>query len=147
MPQQLICGDRIYILGGYGATYKGVSSVLTCFLSTLLQSCMADFPKGIAVWTKIADLPVTHSTCVSLDGQLLAIGGVEITDKPACTTAVYMYISISNTWEIISHMHVARCHCYAAVLPDNRLMVVGGKSDPLSFGDINAVEFATVTNQ
>ena len=138
-----ICGDRLYVLGGYGPTYEGVMSVLTCSLSTLLQSCSADFPDSIEVWTRIADLPVTNSTCVSLNGRLLAIGGIELTDQPACTTAVYMYNSTANAWEIVSHMQVARSHCYAAVLPDNRLMVVGGKCDPKG-NKINEVEFATM---
>lgn len=139
-----ICGDRIYILGGCGVAYEGVTSVLTCSLSTLLQSCNEEFPHNITVWSKIADLPVIHSTCVSMDGRLLAIGGIEIVDEPARTTAVYMYVPTSNTWEIVSHMQVARSHCYAAVLPDNRLMVVGGKCDPKG-NKTDTVEFATTS--
>ena len=139
-----ICGDRIYILGGYGATYEGETSVLTCSLSTLLQSCSMDFPDGVPVWSKVADLPVTNSTCVSLNGRLLAIGGIEMGEKPACTTAVYMYNSTANSWEVVSHMQEARSHCYATVLPDNQLMVVGGKCDHKGT-KTNMVEFATTS--
>ena len=140
-----IYGDRIYILGGNGATFDGLISVFTCSLSTLLQSCSMDFPDGVTVWSKIADLPVTNSTCVSLNGRLLAIGGIETGENnPACTTAVYMYNSIANSWEIVSHMQEARSHCYATVLPDNQLMVVGGQSDPKGT-KTNTVEFATTS--
>ena len=137
-----ICGDRVYILGGNGAAYEGVTSVFTCSLSTLLQSCGEDFQESTIVWSQVANLPVIHSTCVSMDGRLLAIGGIEIAEEPTCTTAVYMYISSSNTWEIVSHMQVARSHCYAAVLPDNQLMVVGGRCDPKG-AKTNTIEFAT----
>lgn len=139
-----ICGDRIYILGGYGATFEGVTSVFTCSLTTLVQSCSMDFPDGITVWSKIADLPVTNSTCVSFNGRLLAIGGIEIRETPACTTAVYMYSLITNSWEIVSHMQEARSHCYAAVLPNNQLTVVGGQCD-LKGTKTNTVEFATAS--
>ena len=136
-----ICGDRVYIIGGYGATFEGVTSVITCSLSTLLQSCSMDFPDDVAVWNRIADLPVTNSTCVSLNGRLLAVGGVE---NSTCTSAVYMYNSIANSWEVISHMQKARSHCYAAVLPDNQLMVVGGQCDPKG-NKTSTVEFASTT--
>ena len=136
-----ICGDRIYMLGGNGATFDGLTSVFTCSLSTLLQSCSMDFPDSIIVWSKIADLPVTNSTCVSLNGRLLAIGGIEIGNNRTCTTAVYMYNSIANSWDVVSHMQEARSHCYATVLPDNQLMVVGGQCDPKGT-KINTVEFA-----
>ena len=139
-----ISGDRIYILGGYGAAYEGVTSVFTCSLSTLLQSCNTDFPDGVSVWSKVADLPVTNSTCVSINGRLLAIGGIESGDRPTCTTAVYMYSSTADTWEVISHMQVARSHCYVAILPDNQVMVVGGRCDPKG-SKTNAVEFATTS--
>ena len=75
-----------------------------------------DFPDGAIVWSKTAELPVTNSTCVALDGRLLAIGGIEMGEKPACTT----------------------------VLPDNQLMVVGGKCD-LKGTKTNTVEFATTS--
>ena len=138
-----ICGDCIYMLGGNGATFDGLTSVFMCSLSTLLQSCSMDFPDGVIVWSKIADLPVTNSTCVSLNGRLLSIGGIETGENnPVCTTAVYMYNLLANSWEIVSHMQEARSHCYATVLPDNQLMVVGGQCDPKGT-KTNTVEFAT----
>jgi len=49
------------------------------------------------------DLPVKRSTCVTLNGQVLAIGG-----SSSCLTSdmdsVYIYNTAANSWEIISHM-------------------------------------------
>ena len=92
-----------------------------------------------STWKQIEDLPITESTCVSLHGQLLAVGGRESASKS--TTAVYKYNVITRCWEVISHMTSARHLCFAAVLPGNRLMVAGGESDKLE--NITTVEVAT----
>ena len=142
-----VCGDQIYMLGGTEDCYY-VKSVYTCSVSALLQSCVSNSLEAkiqrtsledkAGVWRQIADLPVTQSTCESFHGRLLAVGGSE-SGKP--TTAVYMYNSTINSWEIISHMTTGRRRCFTAVLPDNRLMVVGGYT---RHGSTNLVELAIV---
>ena len=110
----------------------------TCSVSTLLQSCVPssleatdlktkkslEDTKAASVWRQVADLPVVRSTCESFHGQLLAIGGEM--DSGESTTAVYMYNSTTEYWEIISHMTTGRWNCFTAVLPNDQLMVVGG---------------------
>ena len=130
-------GDRIYLLGGLTEKdNKFTKSVYTCSASALFQSCVqnsvqssleaelerATLVKKASTWRQVASLSVTQSTCESFHGQLLAIGGYD------SATAVYMYNSTANSWEVISHMTTARYHCFTAVLPDNQLMVVGGYS-------------------
>ena len=44
-------------------------------------------------------------------------------------------------WEIVSHMTTGWSCCFTALLPDNRLMVMGGHTDG---GVTDAVELATV---
>ena len=128
-----LCGDKVYMLGGW--VQSGPSkSVFTCSLAALLKSCqphslgvglktlsLARKPK---VWHQLADILVTLSTCASLHGQLLAVGGCDSDDKE--TTAIHMYNTTTNSWEIISHMTTPRCQCLVAVFPHNELMVVGG---------------------
>jgi N-acetylneuraminic acid mutarotase len=142
-----ICGDQLYMLGGTTVSY--VKSAYTCSVSALLQSCVpssmeAKFQRTsledkASVWRQTTDLPVTLSSCESFHGRLLAVGGYE---SDEVTTAVYMYNSTTNSWEIISHMTTGRCGCFTAVLPDNRLMVVGG--DINVFYTTDSVELATV---
>ena len=137
-----VCEDQLYMLGGVKSGYY-VKSVYTCSVSALLQSCAPSSLKAkfqrtsledkARVWRQVADLPVTQSTCESFHGRLLAVGGME---SGKATTAVYMYNSTTNSWEIISHMTTGRHLCFTAALPDNRLMVVGGYT--------NSVELATV---
>ena len=146
-----VCGDQLYMLGGVHKDSRA-RYVCTCSVSALLQSCVPNtlevklegtsLEDKANVWRQVADLPVTRSACESFHGRLLAFGG-RIKDSWEPTTAVYMYNSTTNSWEIINHMTTPRCDCFTAVLPDNRIMVVGGTSSE-RFICTDTVEFASV---
>ena len=138
-----LCGDQIYMLGGFNQANKYSKSVFTCSLASLLMSCQpqsllarlkAFFTK---VWHQLADTPVTLSTCTSLQGQVLAVGGCDSDDED--TTAIHMYNTTTNSWEVISHMATPRHQCLVAVLPRDKLMVVGGYDNAT-----DSVEIATI---
>ena len=133
-----VCGDHIYIL----SLEKRSKSMFTCPVSALIQSCKSRSRAN--VWNKVAAPPITDTTCVSILGRLLTIGGMDSNNKP--TTAVYMYNPDSDSWEVISHMATPRYYCFAAVLPDNQLMVVGGDTYRgwIMLGRTDSVELATV---
>ena len=144
-----LCGDQVYMLGGFYHIAQQSKSVFTCSLAALLQSCqpqslvarlktlsLASRPK---VWHQLADTPVTLSTCASLHGRLLAVGGEDSDGK--YTTAIHMYNTTTNSWEVISHMATPRCRCSVAVLPHNELMVVGGFT---ADGHTDSVEIASI---
>ena len=115
-----VCGDRVYILG--------YSSMYTCSVVTLIQSCksfLASLRKGdTGVWGEVAVPPVKCTTCVSIHCRLLAIGGMDSDRKS--TSTILIYNPSTDAWEAISHMGTSRRSCIAAVLPNNQLMVVGG---------------------
>ena len=144
-----LCGDQVYMLGGFDQNGKYSKSVFTCSLAALLQSChpqslrarlktlsLTSRPK---VWHQLADTPVALSTCASLQGQLLAVGGEDSSHK--ATTAVHMYNTTTNSWEVISHMANPRWLCLVLVLPHNELMVVGGAQ---FWNSTDTVEIATI---
>ena len=145
-----VCGDQVYMLGGVNKDFIYTKSVYTCSVSALLQSCIqsaqslernverTSLEDKVTVWKRAADLPVIRSTCESFHGRLLAVGGY-ISGK--FTTAVYLYTSTTNSWEIIGHMKTGRGDCFTAVLPDNQLVVVGGVTDG---GMSDTVEFADI---
>ena len=139
----IICGDQLYILGG-----MDTKSVYSCSLSDLFQSCRdqsASKSKAshLRTWRKLANLPIYDSTCTSLCGHLLAIGGTTTSANYSSkeTNAVHAYKPTSNSWEVISEMSMARHRCFAITLPTtNELMVVGGRS---WFCSIGSVEIAS----
>ena len=115
-----------------------------CSLQELLKSCKKSFlasfwNRDARVWKEVATPPVTLTTCVSIHGRLLAIGGEDLDQKP--TSAIHMYNSTTDSWEVISHMETPRYNYIAALLPNNQLMVVGGFT---GVGSTESVEFASV---
>ena len=144
-----ICQDRVYLLG-YDVSNKP-RSVLACSMADLLQSCQLQSLGARLetltlqeVWHRVADLPVRSSSCATLCGQLLAVGGCDDNFED-CTTAIHQYNPATNSWEVISHMPTGRSSTLVAVLPGNQLMVVGGYTH--LFGKIsrtNIVEIATL---
>ena len=142
-----LCGDQIYLLGGEDDKFTMTNTVYSCALSALLSSChdqaRAQESKGIlkkifspndslqpqiphtaCAWKRLSNLPVVHATCVSFKDKLLAVGGKD--SKGAITTAVRMYNSSTDSWEVLSDMLIGRSSCSVANLDDSRLMVVGG---------------------
>ena len=115
----VVCGDQLYVLGT-----KDSKSSYACSLSDLLQSCQpaseskAAPPRKSNIWRQLADLPLYHSTCISLYGHLLAIGRSR-SAHILCNSskAVYAYKPTTDSWEVISHMSVLRRQGFAVTLP------------------------------
>ena len=130
-----ICGDHLYMLGGWDKGFD-TKSVLTCSLTKLLQSCSETLSDP--VWCRITDVPVCHSTCAAVNGELVAVGGRDEGKKS--TTAVHKYNPTTNTWDLISNMSTARCECLVAVLPTNGMIVVGGLPPILGTNEVEIVD-------
>ena len=137
----------IYVLGGYSKTVDPIRSVYKCSLSSLLRPPTSGswrVPLATSnkapVWSKVADIPVERSTYLTFCSRILAIGGVDSRSR-SIITEVHAYNPSNNTWEVVSHMTTPRQHCFAASLPDNQLIVIGGETD--TGEKTNAVEIAT----
>ena len=133
-----VCRDRVYILGD--------SNMLTCLLNALIQPRRSFFHilfwRNVGVWEEASLPPVTGATCISIHGQLLAIGGKGRFGKP--TTAVHLYDQTMDSWMIISRMGTPRSNCIAAVFPKNLLVVMGGCEHMKRNEDNDIVEIGTV---
>ena len=153
-----ISHNKLYLLGGFDQEGK-TKSVLVCAFSDLLQSCQQIpnqsstwFQKTAErnekmqgqVWHQVADIPVYRSTCVTINDQLVAVGGfVSTQQKPfTCCSAVHKYNPETDRWEAISQMNLTRIKCFATVLPGNELMVTGGWTNEVE--DTDSIEFATI---
>ena len=130
----ITCGDTIYLAGGVNSSGHALKTVFTCSLPDLWQPetlgsrirhapFQSDKTKS-SVWKEISSLPVTRSTLATLGGHLLAIGGRG--DSKSRTTDVYRYDSQTDSWHVTSQMKNKRSRCLAVILPEDRLIVVGG---------------------
>ena len=122
-----VCGGRLYLLGG---VKKGnpTRAVFTCTLDSLLHSChqpsqTPPHTNEAGVWQRIADVPMLESTCTTLNGRVLAVGGEYSHGTP--TTDVYMYNANSDSWPHVGHMSTARRLCLVVGLRDC-IVAVGG---------------------
>ena len=138
-----ICGERLYMLGGYNHTGKA-RSVLSCSIPELLQSCQ---PQPLAgklqtapankstIWRSVADAPHYYSSCATLCGQLVAVGGMEAGKN---TEAIAVYNEKTDSWEAMGRMPTARHRALVATF-SGKLMVIGGRVEGLVQTDV--VEF------
>ena len=141
-----ICGDRLYLGGGFSSDIVGTKSVLECEVKDLLQSQPPSQASRIGVsrrpqvWREVVPLPVMLSSLVTFQGHLLAVGGtVGVGADP--TSEVREYDAATNSWNVISQMRVQRHKSLAVVLPNNTLIVCGGLT---SKGSTTSVEIASI---
>ena len=146
-----VCGGNLYLVGGFDEDGRATKSVLTCSLSALVQSAKPvtrggwlkkAFSQTEQVWRAVARFPVVRSTCASLNGQLIAVGGSDSYNKKT-TNSVYAYDPTTDRWDVISTMSTARDHCLVAVLPGNQLIVVGGFTGGTTNSMTDKVDVAT----
>ena len=130
----VVCGDQIYILGE--------TSVYTCSVTILTQPQSSSIS---GIWSEVAAPPVVETTCVSIHGRLLIIGGKPGSNKkPTTAIHIHVYNPTTDSWEVTSHMGTPRWQCIAAVLPNNQLMVVGGCIGKMNNTETNSTELAAI---
>ena len=125
-----VCGGRLYLLGGVDKNYTPTHAVFTCTLDSLLHSChppsqTPPHTNEAGVWQRIADVPTTYSTCTTLNGRVLAVGGVDSHHTSSKTADVYMYNADSDSWPLVGHMSTVRSECLVVGLRDC-IIAVGG---------------------
>ena len=136
-----VCGDHIYM------TER--NSVIMCSVPALLQSGHPKIflaqpstpPPQDPVWTTVAYHKARYSSLVSINNHLLAISGSTSEYQP--TTAVRLYDPVNNGWQTISHLSKPRRLCFAVVLQDKRIMVVGGLPSKSIDCETDTVDFAS----
>ena len=128
-----LCGDMLYLAGG--GNHPSDDSLVELRVSDLIQSCQAESQTRSTVrtvWQRITHTQVSQSTCVTLCGQLLAIGGKDSdnTDSPI----IQSYDPETGSWQVLSVLSAARARPLVVNLPDSRLMVVGGAGSKFNVG-------------
>ena len=126
-----VCEGRLYLLGGRDKNNQPTHAVFTCTLDSLIRSChppsqTPTHTSEASVWQRVADVPVRDSTCTTLNGRVLAIGGVD--SHRDRTAAVHMYNPDSNSWLVLGNMPTARSLCLLVGLRDCIIAVGGHRS-------------------
>lgn len=131
----VVCGEDIYSI--YIHRNK---RLFKCSTSDLIQSTQS---RESIIWSELECEKILRvSTYLTVCGQLISIGGIDIDSEP--TTAVTMYSSFTKKWEVIGHLNIPRSSCLAAALPNNHLFVVGGYTTLDWDDETNSVEIASI---
>ena len=123
-----ICGERLYLMGGFDETGSPTHSVLTCSVPELLQSQTEKLrtepepDRQTTKWRRIADAPYNSSSCATLCGQLVAVGGWKDVKN---TADIFVYKETTDSWEAMGYMPTAR-RCALVANLNGKLMAVGG---------------------
>ena len=80
---------------------------------------------------------------ISLRDQLLVVGGMDVGRGHKLTVDIRTYDPLGRKWEVVGHMSTPRRRCFAAVVSDEYLLVVGGMADDGRSG-LDAFEIATI---
>ena len=132
-----ICGERLYMLGGFDQTGYWTRSVLTCSIPELLQSCQTQPLAGklrtapantSTIWRQVADAPHYKSSCATFCEQLVAVGGMDEAGFFANdTSTITVYNETIDSWEAMGNMPTARRRPLVAIL-NGKMIVVGGRA-------------------
>ena len=118
--------DHMFLMGGDedGGPMK---NVLTCSVEKLLHSCthFNRIHNSSEVWETTSDLGVSYPTCMVVRDHLLALGGIE-REKQQDSRAIYDYDFKTKIWRPLTLIPSPTHKLLAAMLPGNRLMVLGG---------------------
>ena len=127
-----ICGENLYMLGGYDKPEQPTRLVLTCSISKLIESCQPHSPGVGTIWHRVVDSPFYFSSCATLCGELVLVGGFDDIAN-AETVDIRAYNRRTDSWQTIGlgKMPTAQYRALVVVLRD-KLMVVGGVLSPRS---------------
>ena len=88
-----------------------------------------------ATWTSAAPMNVmrsSHTATLLADGRVLVVGGSTVSTSSAKgyvnNASAEIYDPVANTWTATPPMSAARAHHTATLLPDGKVLVVGGEN-------------------
>ena len=121
-------GSNVFLLGG-AADKQPITSPFHTDIATLIERAVSPIqhPTTTSVWKTLPDTPLKLSTTVTLSASLLAVGGTD--DNDTAQLAVHVFTTFTNKWVRIQSgdLPAARYVATAVQLPNNRVMVVGGR--------------------
>ena len=80
-------------------------------------------------WTPAGEMHSQHALAAMVklpDGRVLIAGGINISDNPITVTSVELYDPETNTWTAAAPLAQPRFGHLLALLPDGRVMAIGG---------------------
>lgn len=125
-------GDHIYVVGGLTRNNQPLKEIFHVSMTNLVNSGAQGLSKALRSGTcwGSASVPVVYATCAVVNQQLLVLGGWD--NQPSLAMYGMNIDSQSgqvDSWSQIGKLPLARFDGMAAVLPGQRLVVIGGRGN------------------
>ena len=130
MPTERVAGHtatsladgRLLVAGGVKSAGTGTTAVDL-------------FDPVAATWTSVAPMNVvrsSHTATLLADGRVLVVGGSTVSSSASTgyvnNASAEIYDPAADTWTSTPPMNAARSHHTATLLPDGKVLVVGGEN-------------------
>ena len=134
-----LIGNMWYLLGGYPFSGQQTLCICVCVDDLIYQAVFQSTPSP-SLWQHLPDTLSAKCTALSLNGALLAVGGVNC-------PFISLYKPSTKSWMKVGELSSARYACACIVLPSGRLVILGGNTGVIvSAQATSLVEIGTVLN-
>ena len=131
-----VIGNTCYILGGYTHNGSRLNQTHYASIGDLLhnavpanQTTHSSTSDTQSAWKTLANTPTYLPAASVLAGNLLAIGGWEMSKGGVGKKEIYVYSPSVHSWIYISDLPAPRSGTRAAVLSSTEILVIGGWYD------------------
>ena len=118
-PSLAVIEDTLYV----GFEKNVVSASLPTLIDDAMKKEVPTTEAELAKWDPLPDTPTKYPALASFHGYLLAIG-----ERATPSSTIAMYIPNTEEWMTVAQLTPPRDSCTCLVLPDEELMVIGGKN-------------------
>jgi len=123
----------MYLLGGWDADNKAITSVLCVSITSLVQKATSPTHQSAShtsVWKTLPDTPLKVSAAASLSGHLLSMGGRDSSIR-LTTSAIHVFFPFTNSWVRVTsgNLPEPRYSFTAVQLSVNTMIVIGGRDN------------------
>ena len=140
--QAATVGDMLYLMGGYteGGPTDQVYSASIPTLTPHSDSSTTD-ERDAQVWKEIPGLQLIGYAPLSINGSLLAVGGLDEV-KGRITTAIHLYQPDNGKWLKVGDLPSPRWKCTCAVNTHKQVLVAGGWDTNASTARMDIASFS-----
>lgn len=122
----VVCHRKVYLVEARRGTEKDRIHALP--LEEIQRSLQARGGKrtqshGLP-WKLLKNVPASNSTCTSVSGSLMAVGGID--GLGGSTNQIWAFNESSERWRLVGRMKTARYRSLVGVAHNSTLFVVGG---------------------
>ena len=125
----MISDGDLYILGYSGVDWR-YSTAYQLPVDPIVSSPSQPSHRDIT-WTEIPSVPYWHATVIPNSSPPTIVGGCSSSGS-TCTAEIHTLDVRNKKWKIIGSLSTARCGVGIALVDTNKIMIIGGSTNPSS---------------